>query len=313
MVFKVKLPQSPHVEMFQVSSFLPEPQGRQVPLFFTNKYLSLTHDKPILFQYHTEKQQLFLWAVKVEDQLISLPKSPFGGFFSQGKIERADFENFINHIQAYISTNNIRQLLFHQPPPIFTGMMLPSDTDFPEILHPVVQEDHQYIDLMSEIKLHPMQKRNLDKLQQQQVIIRNIAADKWPRLHALLAKSRERKKLKINLDLERLLLLVKAFPNNYQGWIAQNGDQWLAGLVTVKVTDEVVYYFLPGNFSETDRPGGMVLLVDYTTKYFKNQGFHTYDLGISSIQEKRQEGLLVFKSRMGAQAAHRTLYLIKRQ
>lgn len=292
------------MEIFSIHSVLNEKASASLPLFYRESYNDLSAVRPIHFNYQIDKNSFMSLVVCPKQQtLISLNQSPFGTV-TQSRSTVESLNKFLDYLKKYMLEHGFTELVLHHPAAIYQ-----SHVNINLLLQHgfkiIEQEDHQFIDLKKPLKIHPMEKRKLVKLRQNKVKIRQIESNEWTVLFDFIAKSRQEKGLVINIDLPRLLQLRDRFQEQYLGWVAEDQNEWISGLITVKVTKEVVYYYLPATPDRFQKMSPMVLLLHETSIHFKQENFHYYDLGISSVGGVRQSGLYEFKSRMGADSAHR--------
>jgi len=298
------------VEGFNFHSTFNATDGNSLPLFYQKSYIDLNTFEHLYFNYQIIKDSsLHLLVSKKENTLISLQQSPFGSIIQLGN-SAAYLSKFLDQIKSYMHENGFSDLILNHPPTIYKnhiGLSLLIQSGFRIIL----QDDHQFIDLSKPVNLHPMEKRILNNLHEKKVVVRQVQKNEWPVLYQLIANSRIEKGLIINIDLPRLLKLQELFPNKYMGWIVEDNNEWISGLITVKVSHDVVYYYLPATPDRFQNMSPMVKLLHETTNFFKKENFNYYDLGISSVNGARQSGLFQFKSRMGAKSAHRIKLQLK--
>lgn len=267
----------------------------KVPVYYRQPYLQAQGYKN-LFAYK-KGNQLF-YAEVSDNQAVSLLRSPFGSFMTT--LEQ--FPDMLSTISGKLKDNGVDKLIAKCPPPIYEGfvgleVLMKYEFDL------LFQDLNQYIDLRTynESTLHHMEVRKLVKCRES-LRYTPLQADSLDRLHAFISKCRKQQGLAVNITLPLLKSLVTAMPDRYDFFGVYHQELLIAALISVKVTSDIVYYYLPATDEDYKRYSPMVLLLFEAANYYKSRGFTTYDLGVSSFEGVKQEGLYLFKKRMGAES-----------
>ena len=198
-----------------------------------------------------------------------------------------------NGIEEIVITHPIALYGFENPTSFFHS--LGYKTDFADI--------NQHIDLTSYRTsiLHSMEKRKLEKGLQEGIECSLAPSSQVAVIHSFLSNCRAQKGLDINISAEKLSLLFRQFPDRYKCFTADLSGEMIAACVTVEVSGNVAYYYLPGTDEKYQKLSPMVILLDFICKYYQARDMDFLDLGISSVEGVKQEGLFLFKERMGAE------------
>ena len=147
-----------------------------------------------------------------------------------------------------------------------------------------------------------MQQRRIRKCLKAGFVFEQISdVNKLESVYEFLAECRDQQGLKINISKDLFMESFLRLPEQYKAFAIFTSDrQMIAATVTLKVTEEIIYNYLPGSLKEFNDYSPMAFLLIELIKIFNENGFNYLDLGISSINGKPQEGLAVFKDRMGA-------------
>jgi hypothetical protein len=119
-------------------------------------------------------------------------------------------------------------------------------------------------------------------------------------LFAFIRKARLRKNLPLSINSKELANLLNNFSDVCPVFSVQNGDQLIAACLGIRVAPDVLYYFLPADHEDYQQFSPSVLLVNALYTYCQQQQIPLLDLGISTSQEIRNEGLIQFKNHLGA-------------
>jgi lipid II:glycine glycyltransferase (peptidoglycan interpeptide bridge formation enzyme) len=246
---------------------------------------------------HFGSVALGIWIIQQGRTWISVPYSPWGGFCSTPIATDDDFNRLLLQLKSEGQKSGVTELVIKQPPLIYAHQV--STEYLMQKGFKITQQEHnQYIDLTKPRKLHTMEKRKLDALSDAYKVDTSTA---WDKLHSFIASCRSQQGLSINVTLDRLNSLIKLFPTKYDGWVIKKGTQIISACITVQVTPTHIYYYLPATIHTARAQSPMVSLLVHMIDHYSAIGFRYFDLGQSSINGVKQEGLFTFKQRMGAE------------
>ncbi|WP_436515504.1 GNAT family N-acetyltransferase [Ekhidna sp. To15] len=231
---------------------------------------------------------------------ISIPRSPFGSIIRRNNTSHK-IDSFITDICADLKSREVEQLEICHPSAIY--QMFASVNDLEGMDFQVAFNDiNQHIELSDywEDSIHNMQKRKLGSLRSEGFEFRKMERDEFETAHKFILVCRQAQGLQINIGWQQLKDLIDRLPDTYHCFGVFREDKISAICITVNVTSEIAYYYLPATSPMFRDKSPMVLLIDGMVKYYRNKGFEYLDLGISSLQGKPQEPLRIFKERMGA-------------
>lgn len=230
-----------------------------------------------------------------------LSQSPIGGLLNKTS-SPTTLDLYMGHINQRLKSLGVHKAFIIQPPNYYHSFV--SDTALADLGWKTNGfEWNQFVDLKSEIVLHSMQQRHLGKVQPFHISVLNH--EHIERVHAFISTCRQSKGLEINISLKKLAALFEAFPQSFDLHVVTLENQIISAVVMVKPTKDVCYYYLPATDSRFTKYSPMVHLLNHLYAFYRKQGFGYMDLGISSINEKKQTGLFEFKQRMGAKAVKR--------
>jgi len=273
-------------------------------LFNRSDFLVQNNEK---YQFQLLKNEVILVqiAFSISENTAKSPFiGPYAGFeFLTTTINTEEFDWFIAQIKNYLSNKGIEKINIKQQPNFF---QIPNYNDLFINLHKTQVEYNQHINLtiFNEENLHQSKKRKLKKLISNHFYASKIENPTEAQLHnayELIAKNRHRKGFYISLDENSF---GKLFQNQavYHLFAVFTVDgKMVATSVAVLINTEIVYHFLPADDDEYLSESPSILLYTYIANYFKSLGFKIFDLGISSLKEIKNEGLITFKKQLGAE------------
>lgn len=147
------------------------------------------------------------------------------------------------------------------------------------------------------------QRRYLRWAQQRHSLTRIYTAAEadWRAFFQLLSLHRYTKGMPLSLSYERLRASVELAADHLRLFTVESAaGNWLAAAIGLRVLPDVLYYFLPATHPSAYRQSPMVPLLSAMYDYAYRQGCRLLDLGTSSVGGRINEGLRVFKRRLGA-------------
>ncbi|WP_370089464.1 GNAT family N-acetyltransferase [Ekhidna sp.] len=234
------------------------------------------------------------------EKAISIPRSPFGSFFRRNS-ETQSVSDFAGKVFSELKKNGVSRVEIHHPSAIYESFS--SNEDLKDAgLHLSYSDINQHIELTDswENSIHKMQQRKLSSLLSEGFEFRKMEMGEMETAHKFLTVCRQAQGLQINISWEHLKSLVDKLPECYECFGVFREGKISALCITVNVTADVAYYYLPATSPMFRNQSPMVLLIAGMVDYYRSKNFKYLDLGVSSIMGKPQEALRIFKERMGA-------------
>ena len=272
------------------------PDGLSMAYFQKGYFQSQSYST--LISYSNE--DFFIPFDLTSERAISIPRSPFGSFICR-KDSSGDLIEFGKAILIDLKKRNMQQLEIHHPSSIYSAFV--TEQNLNDIGFQVAYNDlNQHIELSEawEESIHNMQKRKLESLRSDGFVFRKMEKDEFEVAYKFLSVCRQSQGLNINISREQLKNLVDHLPDAYECFGVFRGEKISALCITVNVSSEIAYYYLPATSPMFRDRSPMVLLMAGMIDYYRGKGFKYFDLGVSSLQGKPQETLRIFKERMGA-------------
>lgn len=147
--------------------------------------------------------------------------------------------------------------------------------------------------------IHSAERRRLRKCQQAGFTTQIWNEPDADALFAFIQKARLRKNLPLSMNSKELANLLGNFGNVCPVFTVLDGDRLIAVCLGIRVTDDILYYFLPADHEDYQQFSPSVMLVESLYSYCQQQQISLLDLGISTSRSVRNEGLIQFKKRLG--------------
>lgn len=239
----------------------------------------------------------------------SLPMGLFGSFQKKKRVATyPEFESFWVEVKKELLIEKISRVELTHPSDMYRNFVAAEWLS--EVGFSIMYSDINHHIPLSSFSLHKMEQRKLSALNEGNFTVEKMDAKDLKLVYAFLKECRAEKGLKVNVSFEKLEQLVKKFPDRYDLFVGKLGKEMASAAITLKCSDEVAYYFLPGTLERYKKASPMVGLLDGIVRFYA-KSMKTLDLGVSSIEGKPQEGLIAFKERMGGIKSSKRRYFIK--
>lgn len=148
--------------------------------------------------------------------------------------------------------------------------------------------------------INKMEKRKLRKCNEAGFKVNSAADSAITKIYLEMISFRKKNNIPISIEAGELMQSFAKFPENYFLMYVTNAENdILAGTVLVKITDQIIYYFSPATNPTFIKISPMVFLLNGIYEFAKERGFQAIDLGVSSIDNRPQKGLIRFKDHIG--------------
>ena len=238
------------------------------------------------------------------DTAESQPRGPFGGFEVDPHIDDEVFVRFNEFIDSSLSDLGISKIRIIQRPDIlFNEIAFDPVEMLYDLNYRIVNTDISHYVSLEDVSLkdiHPMERRNFRKARAKDYRWKLESISSLPEVYSFIERCREQNQLKVNITFEDLRRSFNRFPQKYRIFSIRYQDYLAAASITVEVSKEVMYNYLPASDKRFNKDSPNVFLLVSLYKYAKSLGYEVLDLGVSSIDGKIQTGLAEFKERMGA-------------
>lgn len=253
-------------------------------------------------------KELLIQAIFLCDgvKAISLPQAPFGGIHYH-HVSIAILRHFVRAVVDYFTARHLQKIIIKNPAGIYNRgqnaiitnclVNLGFTISNYDINHHIEVDQTGFSE-----KVHKMEDRKLRGAMKEKFGFREIAGKGIVEVYNFICGCRGEKKTNMNITFDQLNMAVKAFPENYKFFVVDFNGNIIAATVAVFVHKNILYNYLPASSVAYNKLSPMVFLLNGLYGYCQSKGVRIMDLGISSIDNKPQEGLVLFKERVGGKA-----------
>jgi hypothetical protein len=158
-------------------------------------------------------------------------------------------------------------------------------------------------------RMHAMEQRRLNKSRHSGFQFAQEPAESIKEIYGYLEQCRSEQNLQMSITLEKLMVYLEEFPQNYLLFSVRDGDRIMAATVAIIVHRHILYNFLPGSLDKFNAFSPTVMLCDGLYSYCQDRSIELLDLGISTEKDgKDQLSLISFKERIGGAQSFKYFY-----
>jgi hypothetical protein len=257
------------------------------------------------FMLHEKRRQLLaVFQVCIDNGAGKSPlRAPYGGIECSSRVSPTQLFDFISFIESSLRAEGVTQLTLKSAPQEYWPHMSALLHTFLinqgyRIMH---AEATALIDVRTsgERSLHAWERRKLRQAAAAGLEVEVLPAEQLPELYTLIATCRQKKGYALSLSCEDVLKAATRFPEAYVLFGVYQDKKLIAGALSVRVRENVLYNFYSDHDAAYDVLSPVVMLIDGMYQYCVRQGIALLDLGTSAVGDVPNFGLLEFKLRLG--------------
>ncbi|MDN4166922.1 GNAT family N-acetyltransferase [Cytophagales bacterium LB-30] len=245
--------------------------------------------------------------VRKWEEAHSLPMSSYAGLIGTESIAKDVLTDFFLWIRQSLASKGVKKLHWVQTPAVLGGLTF----EVPELaeLKEHIKIGH-YLPIdandFSE-KVHTMQKRKLKRAHQEGWKIHQAPVEQAEEVFELLEKWRMSSEKPLSLTKQDFMQQVQAAPEAYGFWLIEKQGHYVAGTISVRISQDVLYHFYPATAPEAKTESPMVFLTESLYDHAQAKGYRVIDLGTSEVNNAILPSLVQFKERIGGQVYHKSV------
>lgn len=280
--------------------------------YFLRSFAPLPGQNLIDFQFYKKEKKVLSCTFSYEgDRAESLPMAPFGGIWSHREIDQPEvLRSFLEHIISYLQHCQIRLIRVIQPPPVYEPYSeLVNNLLFKNGFSIQAIQSHQVLKGKKNIRnlLKSQSPKWEEKLKEKQLNLSFSVINYFGFLKDIQLWNNQ-KGYGQNWTEERLIQQVSLFPDRYFKITVSHKEISQAHAVGVKLTDQVLYYFLSANKPESPFKNLGEFLLFGLIKLGKEEKVDAIDLGSSEVDGEINSNLMYFKSRFSNEIGNKFIW-----
>ncbi len=278
-------------------------------LYNTASFLEANNSLPQLHFYLIDKEnQMALGhiAFSMEESEVTSPfRAPFAGYELATGLDSLTITYFLQECLRRLKERGFRYLRIKLAPACYqpgTAMLVEN------MKHLGFEEKDRQIYHAIEVNSEPLEKqiagmeqRRLRKSVREGLDFRFVNRSEFVALFGFIKRHREAKGHQLSMDWPVLKHAINANREHYLAAGVYKENQLIAAAILVRVSDKVVYNFLPAHDAAYNSLSPMVFLIGSVYEWCHRAGVDWIDLGTSYLGKKENKSLISFKEHMAGQ------------
>jgi hypothetical protein len=146
-----------------------------------------------------------------------------------------------------------------------------------------------------------MESRKLKKCNNEGFEFRVLTQNALHAVFQFVKAHRDEKGYDFSMDWESLKMANLALPNTYLPMALFDGPKMIAATIAIRAKDKVLYNFSPAHDWDYHQFSPVVMLTKGLYGFCQSNNISQLDLGTSYLDDVANEGLKLFKTRLGAE------------
>lgn len=246
-----------------------------------------------------------------ETSIKSPGKATFGGVWTMEEGQSVDFFTDLYKV-IFSQFDSLLEKTIVLPPEYFFPSVFKNQSKALE----AIGFEQKYSDFNFHIELtgwsHSfMSKGNKKKIRQffeAGGIVEECKVTDYLNAYLVLKSNRQVRGVEMSMDSIKFVKNLTVLPEKYKAYVARIGVEIAAVAYVVGLTKDVRYVLFWGDDINFRKLSPVASLLDFLVTESRDLGYQILDLGISSVNGIRDEGLSRFKRNLGAKESLKTTY-----
>ena len=283
--------------------------------YFLSNFLSEGYQDHLDFIWEKKHKSkaIITFAISKDGEAISLPQSPFGGFWIYDGISSASIEAFILAIEAEMRLRGIHSISLTQSPK-------PYEPQFDLINYLLFKNGFEQVKVLSHHFF--IGKKKIKKLAQKESLkLKKKYTNSGLKIsHSSISNFGFLKKIRswntqkgyfVEIDENRIIQQVSEYPDRYfLITVSKDGDE-IGYSLGVKLTSDSLYYFLSAMIPNGPVKNGGELILNELFQLASIQKVSFLELGTSELEDGANHSLMFFKSRFSNDICNKIIWMKK--
>jgi hypothetical protein len=293
----------------------------------TKYFTSVSTDIHPVFLFHSSdfifrnpEQEVFTFSnrkvrisfTRNSEQLISIERSPFGGFVANKNVSKEDIEGIVKEFTDWAFAKGIASVVIRCFPEVYDEQL--SKLINEALLNSGFTSWHQDVTQVLEIsgrelKMNVHRQRRLRKCQAEGYVFKRLDPSFLPEAYERITESRKDKGYPITMSLAELEKMFNLFPQHYFLFGVMDQSKLIATCVVIKVSDQILSGFYIGDALAYRQMSPVTMLINGLYDFASQNNYQLIDLGISTDKGVLNEGLYAFKKSLGCIDSYKLTFL----
>lgn len=230
-------------------------------------------------------------------------RAPYGGIECSPRVSPTQLFDFISFIESRLRAGGVTHVTLKCAPQGYTPHTAGLLHTF--LINRGYQVTHAEATALIAVRasagrtLHAWERRKLRQATAAGLVVDVLPPEQLSGLYTFIAACRRQKEYALSLSLEDVLKAAARFPEAYVLFGVFQDRKLVAGALSVRVSETMLYNFYSDHDAAYDALSPVVMLIEGMYQYCIRQGIALLDLGTSALGDAPNFGLLEFKLRLG--------------
>lgn len=265
----------------------------------------------VTFSLLEEKSKLIQAQVHfhISNNIAESPvNAPFGSVEFADSLSAAKLFDFLKEAELKLIQRGVKKILVKDAPQIYRLhkasilCALLTDLNF-KVIKQEVNSAIIVDDALWRAKIAEAEYRRLKRCENEKLVFKQIQNSELKKIYQFIAECREEREVRLSMTFKELENVVKKLPTSFLLFGVFKNDELIAAVVSIRVSETILYNFYPAHRKAFDQLSPMVFLLDNQYRFCQENGIQILDLGTSALHNKTNFSLLNFKSQVGGIAS----------
>lgn len=239
--------------------------------------------------------------------LISPGRGTYGGLSLNAEIELQVLDRFVAELMAHLRANGARTVRVRFAPASHDGALFAISVNMFSRLgfQPCEAELNNDMRIDGRAFIHRIDYGNVKRIRKTEregFICDQLDEQALPAVHALLAENRVRLGVTISMSLEQVRQMASLFPQRllmFAVYRDATRQEMVAAALCLALSPQVLYVLYWGDGPDMRSYSPVAMLASHIYSFCAREGFAVLDVGISTLHEEPNFGLVNFKRNLG--------------
>lgn len=246
----------------------------------------------------------------IDPPLATSPKrATFGGLESVSSLSVQEKIQLLEFSSKALSESGARTILIRQAPEFYQEKSY-EDLFLKGGFRIKLSETDSFIEVNGDYgkKIQPRKAKKLRSLRRMDYQAEQLLLSHLSEVYSFILKARTEKRYTLSMNLEQIQELANHFPDRVLLFGVRRKEEMIAAAICLKVKGNWLYDFYHDHDSAHDAESPIILLMDRIYKFCQDNSIQWLELGTSMHEDKVNEGLILFKERLGAKRVMKITY-----
>jgi len=252
---------------------------------------------------------------QIENLIINLYKSSYGGFeFFENVLPIIKLKFIKIVLEDILNRYHFSILKITFCPEIYFKIPILADLSEYYSTKKCIEISH-YIDLNQNWKKNIAYShvKKLNKNIRSNFYFEKVYENDLSNIYELIKDVRVKKGYPVTMNYEDLRRNIMSFPDEFSLFCVKNEvGEIISGAVCLEISSKIMYLFYIGHDVTYNSFSPNTYLIISLAEYFQNRGYAIFDIGVSSEDGVRNEGLSSFKESLGCQISEKHYYTLQK-